>query len=133
LEKVEELTDIAWRIRTAINSQGFPEVDHVELFSKPLSTNADSRNFVLCPGKAYDRSPCGTGTSAKLACLSADRKLQPGDIWRQESITGSIFEGSFEELDGKTIPTILGRAYVNSEAHLLLNPADPLCWGIRPT
>ena len=85
----------------------------------------------LFPGKAYDRSPCGTGTSAKLACLFADGKLSPGAIWRQESITGSVFEGQVEERDGKIIPTIKGTAYVNSEARLLLNPSDPLCWGIR--
>jgi 4-hydroxyproline epimerase len=130
LSNVEALTDITWRIRQAINAQGFPEVDHVELFSE--SERADSRNFVLCPGKAYDRSPCGTGTSAKLACLHADGKLRRGQIWRQESITGSIFEGQVEEeSDGPIIPTIKGTAFVNSEARLLLNPSDPLCWGIR--
>lgn len=130
LSRVDQLTDVSWRIRQAVNSQGFPEVDHVELFSS--STRADSRNFVLCPGKAYDRSPCGTGTSAKLACLHADGKLRPGQVWKQESITGSIFEGFVEESDGEVIPTIKGQAFVNSEARLLLNPADPLCWGIRP-
>lgn len=130
LARVDELTDVSWRIRQAVNAQGFPEVDHVELFSD--SARADSRNFVLCPGKAYDRSPCGTGTSAKLACLHADGKLRPGQVWKQESITGSIFEGFVEESEGKLIPTIKGRAFVNSEARLLLNPADPLCWGIRP-
>jgi 4-hydroxyproline epimerase len=129
LTRVEQLTDVTWKIRQAANAQGFPEVDHVELFSK--SPTADSRNFVLCPGKAYDRSPCGTGTSAKLACLFGDGKLPPGAIWRQESITGSVFEGRVEESDGKIIPTIKGTAFVNSEARLLLNPSDPLCWGIR--
>ena len=129
LDRVEQLTAVTWKIRQAVNAQGFPEVDHVELFSK--SHNADSRNFVLCPGKAYDRSPCGTGTSAKLACLFADGKLKPGATWRQESITGSIFEGQVEEQDGTIIPSIKGAAYVNSEAGLLLNPSDPLCWGIR--
>jgi 4-hydroxyproline epimerase len=130
LAKVEELTDVTWRIRQAVNAQGFPEVDHVELFG-PGAAGADSRNFVLCPGKAYDRSPCGTGTSAKLACLHADGKLKPGQVWRQESITGSIFEGTVQERNGNVIPTIKGTAFVNSEARLLLNPADPLCWGIR--
>jgi len=129
LARVDQLAAITWRIRQAVNAQGFPEVDHVELFG--ASETADSRNFVLCPGKAYDRSPCGTGTSAKLACLFADGKLQPGQVWRQESITGSVFEGSVEEQDGKVIPTIVGSAHVNSEARLLLDPADPLCWGIR--
>ena len=131
LRKVDELTDVAWRIRQAVNAQGFPEVDHVELFGPATTAGADSRNFVLCPGKAYDRSPCGTGTSAKLACLYADGKLRPGQVWKQESITGSLFEGSIEERNGNAIPTIKGTAFVNSEARLVLNPTDPLCWGIR--
>jgi 4-hydroxyproline epimerase len=131
LSRAEELTDVTWRIRQAINAQGFPEVDHVELFDSPTSARAHSRNFVLCPGKAYDRSPCGTGTSAKMACLFADGKLKPGDVWRQESITGSIFEGTVEAHGDQVIPTIKGTAFVNSEARLVLNPADPLCWGIR--
>jgi 4-hydroxyproline epimerase len=129
LARVDELTGVTWRIRQAVNAQGFPEVDHVELFGE--SRAGDSRNFVLCPGKAYDRSPCGTGTSAKLACLFADGKLRAGQVWKQESITGSIFEGTVEETEGKVIPTIKGTAFVNSETRLLLNPADPLCWGIR--
>jgi 4-hydroxyproline epimerase len=126
---VEELTDVTWRIRQAVNAQGFPDVDHVELFGEAMA--GDSRNFVLCPGKAYDRSPCGTGTSAKLACLFADGELRAGQVWRQESITGSVFEGTVEDANGKVIPTIKGTAYVNSEARLVLNPTDPLCWGIR--
>ena len=132
LINVENLTDITWSIRKAVNAQGFPEVDHVELFGPAVSPGADSRNFVLCPGKAYDRSPCGTGTSAKLACLFADGKLKAGQIWTQESITGSVFKGTIEEINGQQIPTVTGTAFVNSEARLILNPADPYCWGIRP-
>jgi 4-hydroxyproline epimerase len=130
LQNVEALAEAAWKIRLAVNAQGFPEVDHVELFDAPRNPEADSRNFVLCPGKAYDRSPCGTGTSAKLACLHADGKLRAGEIWRQESITGSVFEGSVEEIGGELIPTIKGTAFVNGEARLLLDPSDPYCWGI---
>lgn len=131
LANIETLTDYAWRIRQAVNEQGYPEVDHVELFGPPASSQSDSRNFVLCPGKAYDRSPCGTGTSAKLACLFADGKIKPGQIWRQESIVGTIFEGTIAEAEGKVIPTVKGTAFVNSEATLIFNPADPFCWGIR--
>jgi proline racemase len=133
LSRVEELTDVSWRIRQAVNAQGFPEVDHVELFGPPATPGADSRNFVLCPGKAYDRSPCGTGTSAKLACLAADGKLAEGDAWIQESILGSRFTGSFRWLDqatGVVAPTITGTAHVNAEARLILDAADPFCWGI---
>jgi len=136
LANVEKLTDFTWRIRQGLKRAGITgrdggEIDHVELFSPSPTPEADSRNFVLCPGKAYDRSPCGTGTSAKLACLAADGKLAPGAVWRQESIVGSIFEGSIEIVEGAVLPTIRGRAYVNSEATLLLNPADPFCMGIR--
>jgi 4-hydroxyproline epimerase len=132
VRNVERLTDVTWRIRQAVNA-AFPEpVDHVELFGPPLDTANHSRNFVLCPGKAYDRSPCGTGTSAKLACLFADGKLKPGDIWRQESITGSVFEGSAAPTRaGEVIPSITGTAYIIAEATLLVDEADPLKDGIR--
>ena len=131
LKHVDRLTDFTWRIRQAVNAQGFPEVDHVELFASPTVPNAHSRNFVLCPGKAYDRSPCGTGTSAKLACLAADGKLDEGRLWVQESIIGSSFAGTYRRDGEKIIPTITGTAFVNSEATLLLNENDPFCWGIR--
>jgi 4-hydroxyproline epimerase len=131
LANVDALTDVSWRIRNAINSQGFPEVDHVELFGPPADAANHSRNFVLCPGKAYDRSPCGTGTSAKLACLHADSKLAPGQIWRQESIIGSVFTGTVETEGDSVIPTITGRAWVNAEATLLLDDSDPFRDGIR--
>jgi len=131
LTNVERLTDLAWKIRQAVNAAGFPEVDHVELFGPAQSPDAHSRNFVLCPGKAYDRSPCGTGTSAKLACLAADGKLAEGETWVQESILGSQFTGTFRRLGDKIIPTITGTAFVNAEATLLFNERDPFCWGIR--
>jgi proline racemase len=133
LANVESLTDLTWRIRQAVNAQGFPEVDHVELFGPPRS-GGDSRNFVLCPGKAYDRSPCGTGTSAKLSCLAADGKLAEGAAWIQESILGTKFKGQFRWLNherGEIVPIITGSAHINSEATLLLDDHDPFCWGIR--
>ncbi len=131
LSNVERLTDYAWRVRQALNAGPFPEVDHVELFGPAKSPQANSRNFVLCPGKAYDRSPCGTGTSAKLACLAADGKLAEGENWVQESIIGSRFTGSYRRDGDKVIPTITGSAFVNAEATLLLDERDPFCWGIR--
>jgi 4-hydroxyproline epimerase len=103
----------------------------VELFGPSPLPGVDSRNFVLCPGKAYDRSPCGTGTSAKLACLHADGKIREGQIWRQESIVGSVFEGSVQVREGKVYPSIKGSAFVNAEAELVLDSRDPLCMGIR--
>lgn len=134
LSQVEQLTDFAWRVRQALNAEANPDVDHVELFSSPTLPAAHSRNFVLCPGKAYDRSPCGTGTSAKLACLAADGKLAEGEEWVQESIIGSSFRGRFRWLDrdaGTITPTIVGRAWVTAESTLRLDPSDPYRWGIR--
>jgi 4-hydroxyproline epimerase len=134
LGEIEELTDQAWRIRQALNAQGHPDVDHVELFGPPKAPGASARSFVLCPGKAYDRSPCGTGTSAKLACLAADGKLAEGAPWVQESIIGSTFSASYKWLDrasGKVTPSIRGSAYLTAESTLLLDPRDPFCWGIR--
>jgi proline racemase len=132
LTNVESLTDLAWRIRQAVNAQGHPEIDHVELLG--ATPTARSRNFVLCPGKAYDRSPCGTGTSAKLACLAADGKLAEGEEWTQESVLGSVFRARYRWLDhakGTIAPTIMGTAHVTADAKLLLDPKDPFCWGIR--
>ncbi len=134
LKNVEQLTEFTWRVRQALTAQHITgadgqEIDHIELFGP--SAVADSRNFVLCPGKAYDRSPCGTGTSARLACLVADGKLRPGDTWRQESIVGSVFEGGVEIVDGRVYPSITGTAFVTAEARLLFDPADPFRLGIR--
>jgi 4-hydroxyproline epimerase len=128
---LERLTDYAWRIRQAVNAQGFPEVDHVELFGPARLPGAHSCNFVLCPGKAYDRSPCGTGTSAKLACLAADGKLAEGEPWVQESIIGSCFTGQYRREADNLVPTITGTAFITAETTLLLDGRDPFCWGIR--
>jgi 4-hydroxyproline epimerase len=135
LTHVEAMTQYAWRVREALNTQDFPLVDHIELFSPSKESGVNSRNFVLCPGKAYDRSPCGTGTSAKLACLAADGKLAEGEGWVQESLIGSRFTARYRWHDrakGEIIPTITGSAHVTGEASLLLDPKDPFCWGIRP-
>ena len=132
LDRVRQLQQTAVSIRETLNANGYPEVDHVELFNEATG-DADSQNFVLCPGLEYDRSPCGTGTSAKLACLAADGKLKPGQIWEQAGILGTSFQGSYvwqDEASGKIIPTITGRAHVTAESKLLLNDDDPFCWGI---
>jgi 4-hydroxyproline epimerase len=131
LSDADRLTDIAVRIRRAVNTNGYPAVDHVELFGPPTVPGANSRSFVLCPGGAYDRSPCGTGTSAKLACLAADGKLAEGEAWVQESIIGSTFVGSYRRQGDKIVPTITGSAFVNAEATLLIDSRDPFCWGIH--
>ena len=134
-DNLEALTHYTWAVRQALEAQGIRgadggEIDHIELFAD--DDQADSRNFVLCPGKAYDRSPCGTGTSAKLACLAADGKLAPGAIWRQASVIGSVFEASYQlAADGKVLPTIRGRAHLSADAQLLIENDDPFAWGIR--
>ena len=136
VDRAAELTSLAISIRqhladAGITGQDGAFIDHVEFFTSPGDPQNDSRNFVLCPGGAYDRSPCGTGTSAKLACLAAEGKLQPGAVWRQESIVGSVFTGSYQWSDqpNHIIPTIRGRAFITSEATLLIDPADPFATG----
>jgi 4-hydroxyproline epimerase len=136
LRNIDQLTAYTWAIRQALGATGITgdngkQIDHVELYAASQIPGVDSKNFVLCPGKAYDRSPCGTGTSAKLACLYADRKIREGQIWKQESIVGSVFEGSVKVLEGKVYPSIKGSAFVNAEAELVFDPQDPLCMGIR--
>ena len=128
------LTAFAIAVQKALEDQGVRGsdgglIDHIELFAD--DDQADSRNFVLCPGGAYDRSPCGTGTSAKLACLAADGKLQPGQVWRQASIIGSQFEASYAMEGDQLIPTLRGRAFMSAEATLLIESNDPFGWGIQ--
>jgi 4-hydroxyproline epimerase len=136
LKNVESLTQYTWAVRQALKAAEVTgddgqEIDHIELFGSARTLGVNSRNFVLCPGKAYDRSPCGTGTSAKLACLYADGNFREGDVWKQESIVGSVFKGRITVREGCVYPSITGSAFVNSEAELLLDPHDPFCNGIR--
>jgi 4-hydroxyproline epimerase len=141
LEKsnVDELTEFTWAIRQALTANGVSgadgaEIDHIELFAQPHDAANDSRNFVLCPGKAYDRSPCGTGTSAKIACLAADGKLALRTKWRQEGILGTVFEGSYFVVDapaeGQVLPSITGEAFVTAESTLKFDAKDPFRDGI---
>lgn len=141
LEKsaVDELTEFTWAIRQAltaacITGANGAEIDHIELFSAPRDPANSSRNFVLCPGKAYDRSPCGTGTSAKIACLAANGKLAPETAWRQEGILGTVFEGSYRRIsgseEGHVHPTIAGSAFITAEGTLRFDEADPFRLGI---
>ena len=135
LANLDALTEYTWAIRTTLQQEGIAgaggeEIDHIELIGPARNPENDKRNFVLCPGRAYDRSPCGTGTSAKMACLYADGKLQPGQVWRQESVLGTVFEGTIRVDGGEVLPSITGSAWVNAELNLILDPRDPLCWGI---
>jgi 4-hydroxyproline epimerase len=153
LDRVDELTAFCGKIRRALAETGITgahgaEIDHIELYAAPHDTRNNSRNFVLCPGNAYDRSPCGTGTSAKLACLAADGHLEPGRLWRQEGILGTVFAGSYQfEQPGiepshaseaaqvppahrAILPSITGSAYVTAESTLIFDAADPFRAGV---
>lgn len=135
LEEVEELTEFTWAIRQALDREGIrgtdgAEIDHIELYGPAHDARNHARNFVLCPGRAYDRSPCGTGTSAKMACLAADGELKPGDEWRQEGILGTVFAGSYEVQGESILPSIRGRAFVTAEASLIFAEQDPFREGI---
>ena len=137
LNQAPALTSLTTAMMAALSEQGVTGddgalIDHVELFGPPTSDRADSKNFVLCPGGQYDRSPCGTGTSAKLACLFADGKLSEGQVWRQESLIGSVFAGWVDIVDGKLVPTVQGRAFVMAEAKVVFRPDDPYRHGIVP-
>jgi 4-hydroxyproline epimerase len=134
--RVDRLTDVTLRIRAVLRENNITgadgaEIDHIELFGPAVDARNQSRNFVLCPGGAYDRSPCGTGTSAKVACLAADGLLAPGESWRQESIVGSVFTASYRREGDRTIPKISGQAFVTAEATLLVDDADPFAWGFQ--
>ncbi|EJM84670.1 proline racemase [Pseudomonas sp. GM74] len=133
MDNVEFLTEYTWAMLKALEAQGIHGedgalIDHIELFAD--DDHADSRNFVMCPGKAYDRSPCGTGTSAKLACLAAEGKLAVGERWVQASITASQFVGSYEWEGERIIPFITGRAHMTADSTLLIDEQDPFAWGI---
>lgn len=136
LDNLKDLTDFASAVRESLASAGITgedghEIDHIELFGPSKIAGVDSKNFVLCPGSAYDRSPCGTGTSAKMACLFADGKLAEGQVWRQESIVGSVFEGRVSIIDNTIHPHIKGSAFIIAETELILDARDPFCMGIR--
>ncbi len=133
--RIPELEAFTSAVMDALWGQGVTgkagaKIDHIEVFGPPTVTGADSKNYVLCPGKQHDRSPCGTGTSAKLACLFADGKLAEGEVLRQESIIGSLFEGSVRAAEGGVFPTIKGRAYVTGDCRLLCDQEDPFRHGI---
>jgi 4-hydroxyproline epimerase len=135
LDHEKDLTDFTWRLRQALAGSGITgkdgaEIDHIELFAKAHNEKNHSRNFVLCPGNAYDRSPCGTGTSAKMACLVADGKLKPGETWRQEGILDTVFLGHVEVDGDRILPYITGSAYVTAESSLIFEPGDPFRDGI---
>jgi 4-hydroxyproline epimerase len=133
---LDRLTEFTQDVHDSLRREGITgeqgaQIDHVELFGPPSRDDADSRNFVLCPGGEYDRSPCGTGTSAKMACLAAEGKLHEGQTWRQESILGTRFTGTTRGADDGVLPTVTGRAWITAETSFVLFEDDPFYEGIR--
>lgn len=133
--KRAELTAVTTAIRSALSASGITGqdgalIDHIELFTAPVDPANDSRNFVLCPGASFDRSPCGTGTSAKMACLHAAGELKAGEPWRQEGVLGTVFTGLVQEMADCVLPTITGNAWITAESVLLFSPSDPFRNGI---
>jgi 4-hydroxyproline epimerase len=130
----DELTRATRAIREALRAAGITgadgaDIDHVEVAGPPRRPDADAKNFVLCPGGEYDRSPCGTGTSAVMAARHDRGELPLGALWRQESITGSLFTGWLTQGPGGLVPHIRGRAFVTGEAVLRFDPRDPFRGG----
>jgi proline racemase len=136
LANQRELSAYAEAIRLALERDGIAgadgEIDHIEINAPAPDGSGEPRNFVLCPGLAYDRSPCGTGTSAKLACLAADGKLAEGETWVQQGILGSAFEAQYRRGERGILPRVTGRAYITARAQMLIDPDDPFAWGIGP-
>ena len=136
LGNIDQLADFSWKVRLELEAQNITgldgsEIDHIELMGPPANDAADGKNFVLCPGKAYDRSPCGTGTSAKLACLQAEGKLAQGEFWRQAGILDTVFIGEIQEAaEGGVFPIVKGQAFITGEANLIMDPSDPFAFGI---
>lgn len=134
-DRIAELTAFCWDVRRTLEHNGITgddglAIDHIEVFGPPQRTDADSKNFVLCPGGEYDRSACGTGTSAKLACLAADGLLDEGQRWRQESVIGSVFEGRITRVEGGVVPTLTGGVWITADTTLLFEDTDPYAEGI---
>jgi 4-hydroxyproline epimerase len=136
LENLRELTDLSLQIRKALEIKGITGtqgawIDHIELYGASESTEANSRSFVLVPSGSYDRSPCGTGCSAKMACLAADGAWPAGKIWIQESVIGSTYALVYEQgQNGRVIVTIEGTAFVTAQVTLIFESQDPFRLGI---
>ncbi len=132
---IDDLTRYSLAVKVTLWEKGIggpegEEIDHIEVFGEPTVAGAHSKSFVLCPGGEFDRSPCGTGTSAKIACLAADGKVAPGDIWVQESVLGTVFQARYEEAEGGVRPFVSGRAFVTARGELLFDPEDPIREGL---
>lgn len=136
-QNIRQLTDLGIAIREATNAQNVGGeqgqlIDHVVFQDQSPKPGVHSRNFVLCPDDNYDRSPCGTGSSARLACLAAQNRLLPGEEITQESVIGSPYRLSYQPgKQGGIVPSIIGQAYIMAESRLLFDAEDPYRLGIQ--
>ncbi len=135
IDHIDRLVGFSTDLHQALIASGITgahgaAIDHIELLG-PADVGFDAKNFVLCPGKVYDRSACGTGTSARLACLVADGRWVEGQRYRVQSIIGSVLEGTVELINGEVIPTLTGQAWVTADSTVILDPDDPYCFGLK--
>ena len=133
---IPALTARAWSIRRALEARGLSGdggevIDHVVLLGPPRDPGNDGRAFVLCPDGAFDRSPCGTGTSALVGCLFEDGILTAGRTWRQESVLGGVYEASIRRERDILVPTVRGRAWLTAETTLHFAGDDPYRTGLH--
>ena len=117
---------------------GINRLSHMLWTGAPVSPEADARNAVFYGDKAIDRSPCGTGTSARMAQLHARGDLKAGDDFIHESIIGSLFKGRVESettIDGKPaiIPSIGGWARMTGLNTIFIDDRDPFAHGFVVT
>ncbi|MFM8735826.1 MAG: proline racemase family protein [Pirellulales bacterium] len=132
---IPALTARAWSIRRALEARGIAGdggevIDHVVLLGPPREPGNDGRAFVLCPDGAFDRSPCGTGTSALVGCLLDDGVLAEGATWRQESVLGGVYAASVRCAGSIVVPTVRGRAWLTAESTLHFTADDPYRTGV---
>jgi proline racemase len=146
--EARELVTVGERIKAAAARQlpavhpENPEIHTINqtLFAGPLETLPDGRKtarntVIVSPGR-LDRSPCGTGTSARLAVMHARGQIKPGETFVHTSIIGSQFRGVIEQAvdvagQAGIVPSITGRAWITAFHHYVLDPSDPFPTGYR--
>ncbi|MFW6692287.1 proline racemase family protein [Streptomyces sp. MAR4 CNX-425] len=135
----QRMLDVGLAIMAAVNEQrrpvhpadpGIAGCKHVQLTAPPAGGGADARNAMVIHPGWFDRSPCGTGTSARMAQLYARGELALGADFVNESLLGTLFTGRLEEETAvggvrAQIPAVTGRAWITGMGQYLLDPEDP--------
>jgi len=142
-ENATKLKDIGLKIRDIVNKEieiQHPTLEHiktvdlVEIYDEPTNPEATLKNVVIFGEGQVDRSPCGTGTSAKLATLYAKGKIKEGELFVYESIIGTMFKGrvvgttKVGDFDA-VIPEITGSAYITGFNTFVIDEDDPMKYG----